>query len=362
MSYGIIRAQKISSFAGLAGVSAHNTREREVPNADPEKSKQNAMLVGKNTEEILSRTRQLLDTVDRKIRKGAVIAIEYMVTSSPDFDNPDYLQKAIEFVEKKHGKENVVCKSIHLDEHTPHAHIVVVPLVRKEKKVTNPVTKESKMTQVTSLCAKDFMNGPKKLRELQDDFYNDVSKNFGLERGEIGSKAKHTDISRWYAVKHKEEAEGRLVPIGHKIGPRIDLPEEIEPLHTIHKKSAEISKFSRDQVMFIYDGIVSDLPHKAPSKKIRTEIMKLAEIKAEDTPRQILEKSAMIEQLALNRHNLDVVNTNEFKAEVAKIADSYEKSLEITYEQRDIHLEQTKSNSLEAQKPVQRTKDYDRGM
>ena len=65
------------------------------------------------------------------------------------------------------GKENVIADTVHLDEKTDHMHVVIVPL-----------TKDGR------LSAKEVLGGPKKMQELQDDFYKKVSSRFGLDRGE----------------------------------------------------------------------------------------------------------------------------------------------------------------------------------
>lgn len=105
------------------------------------------------------------------------------------------------------GRENVVAAMLHMDEHTPHLHIAVVPIVqgaakprpatRKESEARDGRPKRRYKRQETSarLCARDVMT-PANMRMWQDTIAAHVAK-YELERGERGSKAKHQDPAEY---------------------------------------------------------------------------------------------------------------------------------------------------------------------
>ena len=83
---------------------------------------------------------------------------------------------------KCHGEGNVFHVGIHRDEKTPHMFAYVMPYDTKGK-----------------MNAKHFLGGSKILSEMQTDFHQQVSQNYGLDRGIKGSKAKHQRVQRYYA-------------------------------------------------------------------------------------------------------------------------------------------------------------------
>ncbi|WP_171499085.1 plasmid recombination protein, partial [Acinetobacter junii] len=70
-----------------------------------------------------------------KTRKNAVLAIEYLITASPEWSGwqnkekeQEFVKRSVEWLQQKHGKENVIATSIHRDETTPHLIAYVVPI------------------------------------------------------------------------------------------------------------------------------------------------------------------------------------------------------------------------------------------
>jgi hypothetical protein len=186
--YSIIRTKKLKSFGAIARSSRHTFREQPTPNANPQKSQRNRILGAKTTDELLN---TLKDTLPEKRRTDAVLCIEYMITASPeafkrhggnlnDLGN-GYFRDALSWLHQRHGAANVLCSVVHLDESTPHLVAYVAPL-----------TKEGK------LSAREFLGGPKVLRNLQDSFHAACGAPRGLSRGIKGSKAKHDKVSAFY--------------------------------------------------------------------------------------------------------------------------------------------------------------------
>jgi hypothetical protein len=121
------------------------------------------------------------------VRKNGVVAVEYLMTASPEFfkvadkqQQKDFFDKSMEWLKEKHGDENIISATIHRDETTPHLAVFVVP-----------------MTQDGRLSARDFLGGRKLLTEAQTSYAKKVE-HLGLERGVEKSKAQHKTIKEYY--------------------------------------------------------------------------------------------------------------------------------------------------------------------
>lgn len=186
-NYAIMRCEKVKSMGQLSRSLKHNFREQETPNADPNRTDQNEHDGAERTTEAMGAVRERLP---EKRRKDAVIAVEYMMTASPEWfeqhkGKPDFdkafFDRSKQWLEKKYGKENVVLTSIHRDEKTPHMSAWVTPI-----------------TEDGRLCAKDFIGGPAKLRADQTSYHKSLGQ-LGLTRGIEGSKATHERIQTFYS-------------------------------------------------------------------------------------------------------------------------------------------------------------------
>ncbi len=200
--YAILRTSKIKSFGNLGGSSKHVKRDRETPNADENRTPDNVVLIGSGDPEKDVKNR-LKEAGIEKIRKNGVIAVDFVLTASPEYfrpDNPDkagywdneklekWKEKTVDFLKQEYGK-NMVSAILHLDEATPHIHAYMVPINEKGR-----------------LTARDFFGGKEKMIALQDKYHEQVQA-LGLERGERGSKAKHTSIRQYYSRTNAPGAE-----------------------------------------------------------------------------------------------------------------------------------------------------------
>lgn len=190
MNYCILRAAKLTSLGSIMGSAKHTFREIPTPNANPARTHLNKSFGAQNATEVYSSIKEILPA---KRRKDAVLCIEYLVTASPEWfrnassrEKNDYFKAAMRWLEERHGKANVVCINVQLDETTPHLAVYVVP-----------------MTKDGRLAAKDFLGGRKILTEMQTDFAEKVGIPAGLERGIEGSKAEHTTNAAYNASLQK---------------------------------------------------------------------------------------------------------------------------------------------------------------
>ena len=106
----------------------------------------------------------------------------------------EYLTDCKEWAEKKLGKENVLQWNFHFDETTPHLHMILIPIVRDQKKGNK-------------YSSGHFLGGPEGLRNIQKELAEQVGQKYKLLRGIEGSKEKHTDQSEWQSKLVKKENE-----------------------------------------------------------------------------------------------------------------------------------------------------------
>ena len=214
MNYGILKVSKVKGINGVIWAGKHNTRERDTPNADPDKTPSNTILVGaKDSSQLAAMWRDRASVVERKIKKDAVSAIEYVITASPEAWksgklNDRYLEAGLDWVTKRHGKENILQAVIHRDETSPHLHVLVIPIQKTMKKYTSRskvdgawITGETTERPVAALTAKPWLNGRRMLQEMQTAFHDAVGAVYGLIRGEKRERPTYQEIRAWAAAK-----------------------------------------------------------------------------------------------------------------------------------------------------------------
>lgn len=187
----VIRVSKLKTRQNVAASLDHTHRLRETKNADPEREKLN------NYDSSKAETLEKLDSrlaMQKKVRKNAVLCLEYVVSAHQDWFNSDegvafgeeYLKKAQKWLEQKHGAENIIGAAVHRDEQAPHLVVYAVPIDKKGK-----------------LNAREFTGDREKLSQMQTDFAHNVGREFGLCRGVMGSKARHTTVKQYYSAINK---------------------------------------------------------------------------------------------------------------------------------------------------------------
>ena len=200
-------------MTALKASQIHNERltdRHSNPDIDIDRSDQNVVFfkTGNLLENVRERVADIQAGQKRKIRRDAPVAIEYMITASPEAmarlskqEQEQYFAESLNFVEARHGTRNRLSAVLHLDETTPHLHMLVFP------------EREGK------LDAKSFFKLPA-LTELQDEFAIKVGKQFGLERGvrltellEKGEKPHRHQSVAVYKAKKLKETERKLAEL-----------------------------------------------------------------------------------------------------------------------------------------------------
>jgi len=214
MGYAVLHLDKTSG--NEAKMTAHIERTQMPKNADPERTHLNEELID-YPKGVTNRTEAIQHRLEnagltRKIGTNQVRAIRVMLTgSNEDMKRiqaegklDQWCEDNIDWLRKTYGSDNLVSAVLHLDEATPHIHATVVPIVTgerrkaKEKKPEEPGKKKyrKKNPNAARLCADDVMTRIK-LKEYQDT-YAEAMKKYGLERGIVGSEARHITTQEFY--------------------------------------------------------------------------------------------------------------------------------------------------------------------
>lgn len=212
MGYAVLHLEKAKGAD--TGMSAHIERTIHPKNADESRTHLNKELI-EFPDEIHSRSEAISHRINtagitRKIGKNQVRAIRILLTGThEDMKRIEgcgqldgWCQDNLQWLEETYGKENVVSAVIHMDEHTPHIHATIVPIVtcerrKAEKEKENGKRKyRKKKVGTPRLCADDVM-ARNQLKNYQDSYAQLMNK-YGLQRGIDGSEAKHISTSEYY--------------------------------------------------------------------------------------------------------------------------------------------------------------------
>lgn len=141
----------------------------------------------------------------RKVGKNQTKAIRIILTGSHEqmmkieqngrLD--EWTDANLKWLRDTFGKDNVVSCVLHMDEKTPHLHATVVPIVTGERKRKTREGKKKYRTQTGSRLSADDVMGRARLSIYQNT-YAEAMREFGLQRGVVGSTAKHQSNGEYY--------------------------------------------------------------------------------------------------------------------------------------------------------------------
>ena len=212
-----------------SGMSCHIERKDAkgkvyVPaNADANRTSQNRELLT-FPDGVTNRTEAIQYRIDtaglhRKVAKNQTKAIRIIMTGTHEqmmkitqegkLDN--WIDVNLKWLRETFDSENLVSCVLHMDEKTPHLHATVVPIVTTERlRKKREGEKKYETKSGPRLSADDVMRRSK-LHEYQNS-YAAAMKPFGLQRGIVGSTAKHQANSEYYKqqVSRYEEDIARL--------------------------------------------------------------------------------------------------------------------------------------------------------
>lgn len=189
-NYALIRINKIKSLGAMSRIYQHNFRTCYTPNADAKLKEKNKDYIERDNSLDYNglweqRIKEARSVGKLSIRKNSVLAYEVLLTytKTEDIIPEKWAKDSIAWLQEYFGKENVLSAQLHADEPGNfHIHALVVP-----------ITKDGR------LCAREFTGGRTKMITIQNEYAKAVEK-YGLKRGLRNSRAKHTDIKRFYAA------------------------------------------------------------------------------------------------------------------------------------------------------------------
>ena len=216
MSYAIFRCEGVKSLSNLSNRGKHNKRVKESYKTNPdiriEDSHKNIELIKcdkRYIERFYEITKDYRLEFNEKMKNTrsdrkksfyqmvndskSVVADEILFTSDKIFFDSlskDELMRwantVLDFVYEDMGykKEQIIHATLHMDEKTPHIHLVVIPLVKKFDKRINK--------ERYSIPKKAYIKSSIHLSELQDKYCNRLNRNgFKLERGQKNTGVKN---------------------------------------------------------------------------------------------------------------------------------------------------------------------------
>lgn len=99
------------------------------------------------------------------------------------------------------GKENTVSAVLHMDEHIPHIHATVVPIVTGKRRKANKKQEDDKRSyckkaNTVRLCADDVLTREKLV--TYHDSYAKAMEKYDLQCSVRGSEARHATTAQYY--------------------------------------------------------------------------------------------------------------------------------------------------------------------
>lgn len=262
MSYAIIRNEKYT-LNQLNVIYRHNERKNtNYSNKDiiRENGENNYSLKAcPTTYEKVFRDIKSKYNLQGKIKNISNVACEYIITASPDFfenlsqqEIKRYFESAYRFVcgFKNLGEQYIISAKVHLDESTPHLHLVYLPVVHTIDKKSGK--------NIEKLCCTDFWKGKNSYKYLQDNFYDYITKSgFDLERGDTKDN-KHIKIEDLKKVTNYEmqKYEKEMINLEQELD--IENPEELkkEYKRIIRKFNTLAKQYTRIKIMT--DNVIND--------------------------------------------------------------------------------------------------------
>ena len=260
MSYAIIRNTKYKR-ENLKGIFRHNERKNKKysnNNIDKEKSYLNYSLKEPqySYEKEFDRIREKYN-LKGQIKTVSNIACEYIITSDKEFfesigeeETKRYFETAYKFVSeyKDLGEQYILSAKVHMDEQSPHMHLIFLPIVH---------TKDKKGNDIDKLACSEFWKAKDSYRQLQNDFYDYmISNNFELERGlpkeETGRE--HIDLKKYKELTNFEKTKETLKNI------KLELPDvpEISDIN-INRLSKKRDENILEKIIKPKDNVIQNL-------------------------------------------------------------------------------------------------------
>lgn len=337
MSYAIFRVQGIKTTGDLRGIGKHNVDRTSETNQDIDESRtaDNIHLISadnksdsylkkffrtveplkeQHEEKMKTERKDRVKSFDAKINSSKNdIACEFLFTSDEKFfkdknreEIQEWANESLDFVKNEVGisEDNILHAVVHMDEKTPHLHIVAVPLVNK-------YDGRSKK-EIWQISRKHFIPGKEDLSLLQDKYFEKMkAKGYDLERG---IAARETERKHLTTQEFKKQEIGKEVETLER--DRQKLREDVQELSKVVQgtkalDSIEVEKgglFARNTVKMSLEDFESLKTLATGTEGLKTRITELN-----------LDKGL----LGMQNHELKAEN-DEVKTKYAELENGYD--------------------------------------
>lgn len=230
VSKAVFRVSGIKTTSDLRGIGKHNLDRISETNLDIDHSRSDENITlkscGQNynlmfdqiTSDLKKQHEEQMKTTRKSRQKSfslkinddkADVACEFLMSASPEFfedksheEIEEWAEKSLDFVTEKIGidRKNILHAVVHMDEKTPHLHVVAVPLVEKYD--------GRRKEDVLAISRKHFIKTRDDMAQVQTDYVDHLKENgIDLERGLEKSGAKHLDVTRYKIQETEKELQ-----------------------------------------------------------------------------------------------------------------------------------------------------------
>ena len=228
MSYAIIINTNYK-MKNLPGIYRHNERKNtnySNKDIDKTKSKENYSIKSPSTTytKLFKQIKELYN-LKGQIKSVSNVACEYIITSDKDFfdnigkeETKRFFKSAYSFVcnYKNLGEQYILSAKVHMDEETPHMHLVFIPVIHTKDKNGNDIDKIS--------CS-EFWKGRDSYKYLQNNFHKYINTcGFKLDRG-ANNNNKHLSMEQLKSLTNYDKIKEEInkTPIKETTSNSLDL-------------------------------------------------------------------------------------------------------------------------------------------
>ena len=331
MSYAIVRNEKLTR-AEINGKGTHNDRKAKNhtnKDIDPTRThlnyyiKKNKLTYTKEFDKYMKE-----NNLQGHLRSNSIIMCQMVFTSDQAFfdkigekETKRYFDECYKFIcnYKNLGEKNIISAVVHLDEGSPHMHLMFVPVVHTKDKDGNNIDK---------ICARDFWKGRDSYRKLQDAYFNHVkSKGFDLERGMFveDTNRKHYTVEEYKKITNYDNTKKILNEI------KLELPD-VPDITNISKFSRKRDEKILEEIIKPKDELIKEL--YKDNLSLHKELSKQSKVIDEAEKYQKERDSIIADNEKLNNKVKDL--ENEYKRKSS--------NLDFYYHNRKTELEQEFQN------------------
>lgn len=295
MSYAIIRNEKYKRD-NLKGIYRHNERKNKNysnKNIDITKSYLNYSI--KSPQYSYEKEFDIIKekyNLKGQIKTVSNIVCEYIITSDKEFfeyigekETKRYFETAYKFVcaYKNLGEQYILSANVHMDENTPHLHLVFIPVVHTTDKKGNAIDK---------VACSEFWKEKDSYIQLQNSFYSYITQNgFNLERGKSSLK-EHLSMKDYKEITNYEKTKKTLEDI------KIELPN-VPDIKNFGKLTVKRDEKIQKEIIDPKNQLIKQL--YSDNKKLHRELEKQVNLidkaeKFESEKQTILQEQSKLKQ------------------------------------------------------------------